>query len=579
MISYFKYTNGEAFLLNKFPYTGFFTVIDGKAYTGKIKDDNSEELTPKKTFIADFYLKKMEFDNQYGDIEDINPPLGNVFDILDADNIRKFLTDIDNNNSIVFKSLVIANPQILNFDENECHFYGLSSTPAYKPADAMYPKNVFAPIDPFSYFPEWEFLDNIVAGAFLVDSDQSFKYVCSTGYDLITISGSFTNKNILTYKFEDFKTDKEIFQIIYDEYDNKLLIVLEEELKVYDAENFIKCNVLLLIDSIKLENTIRWNIKRKFKDADFKWDQKFFNVTFGNNFRVSVLNGVLVFWKKYSSTIVATINIKDKYNIKNVIGLDMRFEDDYMVLLHKDGSTFKVTFFDISDIDNTIKTTDITNLKGTKNYQVGFFPSDSNIFILSNDKEYQMRFISNPENAVAKMREKNLKYYNPTWSKTFQFFKDSIFRWNSSKMESNSYNNYINTVISKNNKNYYLLHNSGRIYALKQNIENIYESAVDLNTEKTFDGLNCSNSSLGLLLNKIISSILKDILVLYNNSKNSYLIDIDEVFIQSIEEIAYDNNNLYINGNETFNIIPIQRILTLLIDLQKKLIAKISSKT
>ena len=35
MISYFKYTAGESFTLNGDDYSGFFTVVNGSAYTGK----------------------------------------------------------------------------------------------------------------------------------------------------------------------------------------------------------------------------------------------------------------------------------------------------------------------------------------------------------------------------------------------------------------------------------------------------------------------------------------------------------------------------------------------------------------
>jgi hypothetical protein len=56
MISYFKYTNGDAFTLNDVDYSGFFTIVDSVAYTGKVKDSNSELLTPKQNFISNFFL-------------------------------------------------------------------------------------------------------------------------------------------------------------------------------------------------------------------------------------------------------------------------------------------------------------------------------------------------------------------------------------------------------------------------------------------------------------------------------------------------------------------------------------------
>ena len=82
MITYFKYTNGESFTSNGIDYSGFFNVDNGIAYTGKTKDQFSEELTSKNNFSSEFYLRKLEFDNQFDSIQRITPYFTNAFDVL-----------------------------------------------------------------------------------------------------------------------------------------------------------------------------------------------------------------------------------------------------------------------------------------------------------------------------------------------------------------------------------------------------------------------------------------------------------------------------------------------------------------
>ena len=52
MISYFKYTAGEAFTLDGENYAGYFNVENKKAYTGKTRTASSQPLSAKNTFLA-----------------------------------------------------------------------------------------------------------------------------------------------------------------------------------------------------------------------------------------------------------------------------------------------------------------------------------------------------------------------------------------------------------------------------------------------------------------------------------------------------------------------------------------------
>lgn len=562
MKSYFKYTNGEAFTLNDVDYVGFFNVDDdGNVYTGKTTTSTSELLIPKSSFIADFYLNKMEFDNQYNAIEDIIPAYVNVLDILNKEEMDKIFNTINKNNLLVFKSLIINNPAIINFDDNKCHYYGLSSTPIDMRADdVMVGKNVISHIDPFRYSPEWGFLENIKHGCFLVKSDQTFKYLCTTGKDIIILKGSFDDKTYIEYTIENLEDSKEVLQIHYDEYENKIILIINDEILFYDASNFIECDNLILIDSIKLENNSNLT----------------YSVKFGNNYRTTLKGSLLYIWNKYSNDIITTIDL-EKLGISNILNFQIRTIDDYITILHENNG-FNITFFDSLDVENTLKNYKIEELDVSENYRITFSDFDSNIIFLNSKDQTQTRLISNPTYPVGQMRKNILKYPRGyKWGDTYQKFDNSVIKWNTNTRDSNLYKNYNFNTITRSNINYMLLHNSGRLYTLKQNISNFYQSAIDIDTEKYFKGITCSDNSFGLFFNKNISYILKDMLNLYTKSTNYYVIEKNDVIFNKLGEITYEIDNLYLNGNETINILTINRILNLVNNLQKKLLSNLIS--
>ena len=590
MTSYFKYTNGEAFTLNNVDYRGFFNIVDEKAYTGKNKTDLSEELSPKETYISNFYLEKMEFDNQYESIDDITPTYSNVFDVLNKTQLDSIFNKINKNNLIVFKSLTVNNPKIINFDENNSHYYSLSSSPLDEGgADTMFGKKYVSHSEHFSNFPEWEFLDRIKLGEFFIKSDQTFKYLCSTGTDLIIIKGSFEDENYIEYTIEDLEIPQEVYQIHYNENENKITIIINDEMKIYDAINFIECDKFILIDSIKLYDVesiiLKWSLERKFSDTFGKFNKRFYNVNpnptefmkFGNNYRISLMNDMLYFWNKYDMNVIFNMEIT-KYNISNILSLDIRDVDDYVGILHKDESNFKVTFFDPLDVDNTIKTQIISEFDESDNYRMSFSKFDSNLWFLNSTTQGQTRLISNSSYPIGRFRDYNLKYFQKmAFGTTYQKFGDSIIKWNTNTSKANFYNNLMFMSSSKSNKNYIFLHNDGRLYPLAQDIKKYYEHSIDLNTVKYFNGMRCGDVSFGLFFNKNISSILKDILNLYTKATNSFMLNKSDVFLKKIDEISYEVDNLYMNGNESVNIVTTQRIFNLLTNLQKSLIANLIS--
>ena len=588
MISYFKYTSDSAFTLNGIDYAGFFNVEEGVAYTERKKSATSEILVPKNTFISDFYLNKMEFDNQFNSITEASDITANVFDVLNKVEMKRLLSIINQNNLIVFKSLIVNNPQIINFTENDSHYYGLSSTIVdMRNDDLMLGKKNISHIDPFRYEIEWAFLEKIKYGALFVKSDQTFKYLCSTGFELYTLKGSFTDEGYIEYSVQELEFSEEVYGIDYDEFENKITIVVLGDLKVYDAVNYIECDTLILVDSIKLGDVdseiLTWGTQKAYKNLIGKWGRAFYNILgystefirFGNNYRTSIEGDNLTLRNKYSTDKIVDFNL-ESLGIDQLLDVNIRVIDDCVLILHKKSEKFHVTFFDPLDIENSLFDREIFEFNDSDNYRISFSTYDSNVFYLNSTMQSHTRMISNPTYPVGQMRENNLKYVKKeTFKNYLQKFGDGVLKWNTETTDSNFFTNYMFDSITKSDKNYMFLLNSGRIYPIRQNILNSYLSSVSLDLVKTYDGIRCSDTSFGLFLNKTISYILKDILTLYTKAINSYSIGKNDVFLNKIQEITYDTNNLYMNGNETINILSLQRILTLLTDLQKQLVANL----
>lgn len=589
MITYFKYTNGESFTLNGVDYSGFFNVENGIAYTGKRKDQFSEELISKNNFSSEFYLKKFEFDNQFDSIQDITPYFTNSFDILNKNELDKIFDKINTNNLIVFKSLVINNPQIVDFDENDCHFYGLSSTiKDERNDDIMVAKNVVTHIDNFNYSDEWKFLENVKYGDFIVKSDQKFKYLCSTGKNLITVNGSFDDMSLLTYNIQELNFGEEIYGIKYDEFENKINIIVNGVINIYEGLNYIECENLILVDSIKIGDvetiSLKWSVEKTFSNAFGHFNDKFFNINsnnvkfmkYGNNMRTIIDGGILYLWNKKSNVLLVKINLSD-YDIENVIAIDIRDVDDFVIILHKKENKYQISTFDPYAIDATFLNHEIYDLNDD-NYEVVFSTYDSNIFYIKGINGVETRSVSNPSNTASNFKKFNLKYPpNYLFGNTYQKFGNTPIKWNTNRMNANNFYNIIFNEITKSNKNYTLLHNSGRLYALKQPILDNRYTAIDDDTTKNFRNITCGDHSFGLFFNKNLLNILKDVMVLYTKASNSYNFKKDDVLLNTIRNIDYDLNNLQVNGNESVNTTTMQRIFTLITEIQQKLIANLTT--
>ena len=514
------------------------------------------------------------------------------------------------NTSISFQN----HPTIYNFINNDVKFYGLT-----KAGHMGKFTNSVVNSPPFTKNPDWGFLDYITVGSFVVDSYENFKYLCSTGEKDRIISGNFSNDDPLENIYEKslrplgydphFNSDHN-YGIYNDPERVRMLIVNNDFINIYDASNYATCDNLILVDSIALKKTktteLVWGATDiTFGDSDFTFSSRYCIenpnnpkfIKFGNKLRTSIDGEILNLYNKYSSEVIESISLKSQ-DIDDVLDVDIRYGDDYIIILHKKGDDLYLWQSDsgltdvmnhklesyISDLDyasfleadnTTYYLNDGTGYQ-TSPITITFSDTDSNIFYVNNHRECHTRHLTNPSYPVGRLDSSELFYAGRfIWGETIQQYQFFDFIWNSGHDTdpSNMYNNILTTHLNKNDKMYTLLHNNGRLYTINQPNVDRYFNNISLNLEKNYTGTVCSNSSIGIFFNTNIKNLIKDTLNIMNKSSASFEIHEREVLAQTLENYTTDSKNLYINGNETINIIALQRIFLTIHQIQSKLLS------
>jgi hypothetical protein len=591
MITYYKHTDGESYILNGNDYVGFFNITNGVASTNKLSSFDSFPLTSKNNIIAEIYNGKYEFDTTYNHLPIITPFYSNVFDLLDTQGMSKMVTTINSNNLTCYKGLILGNPTVFKYEETDGRFYGFKSVDDVIEESVKYNDLYRGNIDTFSSIPTWSFLDNIISGEIMVDSFENFKYICTDGENDYVLTGSFSSTEGLTllhvkHNINESSPDY-TYSIHHDSDNSKFLFVKSSYIEVYDASNYDECDKLLLVDRIPLlPSQFKFNIWNIFDASPNKntttWNSRYqlFNsnnpkfIKFGKNLRSIIQNNTLHLFNKYSTDIIQTISLSN-YDITEILALDIRTIDDYIGILHKKDEIMYISFFDSTNIANTIKTYNIFSIKYKPDIKIKFSDIDSNVFYTQTSTEYHSRYVSTPEYPSGRLEFCDLQYpYGLIWNKTAEKYNLIPQKWDTKSKKSNNYNNLVISHLFTNNKMYMLLHNIGRIYALQQQPNDRFLNSVPLDLKKYFNELSCSQSSIGLYINSELSNLLKDTINIFTNTSSSFTIKELEVIEKQLDNLLFDTNNLYINGNETLNALVFQRITTTITDLQNKLLPK-----
>ena len=565
MISYYKYTKGEAFTINDVDYVGFFNVIDGKAYTGKTKTNLSQELVPKQTFISEIYLKKLEFDSNYNQNVNLSNIIQEKFDIFTKTNLEKTIDIINLNNLNIYKSLILENPNFLKLSTSNSFFYGLSST--YSDIrnddyddDGIGGKTVYTQIDPFEYDGYWGFLDKITKGSFVVNNNDEFTYYCTDNINIYTVKGSFINPS-KKLTFGIGSTNNFVKSVVIDDIDLNIFEIKDNSIDLYEYEPYVNCGSLLKKDEIILQKNLLF-------------------VKIGNSIRLEITKDDFYIKNKYSNDIFYKTDI-NTLSLGTVLNCQVRMIDDLIAIVSNDNNKFYITYIDPEFPEQIVNKFELLYFEDL-NFDLSFSDVDSNIIIFTFKTYAQKRFINNSKYPASTSNNlinsnTNFKYLKDYYwnNNTLLYNFSNIIKWNSNSLKSNSYNNILINSKTIGKFTYTIVHNIGRIYVIKTPLgenDKIFKIPKDL--PKSFTTIECSNSSFGLYLNNALKNIVTDTINIFTNNECKIKMSQDgsDLILSELENIKISIENMFFNGNEQLNVSTLNRIFETIIEIQKKLI-------
>jgi hypothetical protein len=499
----------------------------------------------------------MEFDNNAEYISAINSKnYTNAFDILNKEDFQKLLATVDENNLRIFKSTILPS---INPTSSNLMYYGLSSTDVdMRNDDILTKKRLKAQIDPFSHDSVWAFLDDTKYGVILSEGSDEFTYLGSSGKNIFTMSGNFSDDselNLINYR--DL-VDEEISGIFYDDNDSKILIRYNSNVIVYEANSLRRCAVEISTENIILEGV--------FENSE--------KIKFGNNFKLTELNNTLYIENKFSSETQIRVDLTT-YDCISAIDYDIRNVDDYIAVIFASLSGNKILFVDPTDTTEVL-IYELNDFDADNDSKVSFAKFDSNVVILNNSTETQYRAISNMGHPLSRSKHSNFGYLDSyTFGNTKQKWNLSFLKWNSNNLKSNNYNNLLFSSNSDNYYTYNMFHNIGRLYPIKVDNFDNYIYTINPKLEKTYTGISCVESSVGIFFNNTINNILKDSLNIYNQTVGHYEFIDGDYIIEESKDFVINPEDLSINVNETINVIAIQRIFSKIIRIQETVLGQV----
>jgi hypothetical protein len=149
-------------------------------------------------------------------------------------------------------------------------------------------------------------------------------------------------------------------------------------------------------------------------------------------------------------------------------------------------------------------------------------------------------------------------------------------KWNSNSLKSNSYNNILIDIKNIGSVTYSIIHNVGRIYVIKKSAtEDFKIFKIPKNLPKSFNAIECSNSSFGLYLNNSLKNIVTDTINIFTNNECKIKLSQDgsDIITLELENIKISIENMFFNGNEQLNVSTLNRIFETIVEIQRKLIS------
>jgi hypothetical protein len=203
--------------------------------------------------------------------------------------------------------------------------------------------------------------------------------------------------------------------------------------------------------------------------------------------------------------------------------------------------------------------------------QLDFSEEDSNIFYIKSGLKIQSRFISDPHQISGDSTGKGFLYLRDyIYNTTVEKYDKIQIKYNSNALLSNSFNNVVYDIRQLGGYQYYMIHNIGRLYVSKSlPSDSFYNALIDIGLSKTYTGASCLSNSIGQTLNAVLSNIIQDTLTIYSMARSA--IDSDGDFV-ALSDLEFEIKNLQFHGNETVSVTTLQRIFTLIADIQTQIL-------
>lgn len=561
MISYFKYTDGNAFTLDGQDYRGMLNVIDNEAFTGAIYSSSSKILSSKGNFYSSLFLTKENYINAANtSLRDSILPV-NIYprSILTINSLLEIFETLNSNNIKLYKAGLRYDPLYYNIYYRETST--LPSTYCLSAYNSTYkcqrlPLNSLR-IDGENNSDLFTLTKNQEKqGSLFISLSDSFKY-----YNNKVVASGIVNA-LSSITFNTGITDPNFSHeaLSFDKYNELIYQSNDDSFNIFTYDFYSPNNQVYLVDRISTTETS--TVTNKFNSA------------YGSNYRSVIVTDQGLFKIEIYSLkdfkLLKTLT-PELLKLNAISKIAQRFEDDLLVVLGYRNNELILQTYDIVDLllyDTVLSEISITNTSGSIESNPDFielsnFDSDIIFFKYysgSGLSSIQFRSLTSSRSPLVTYSFENLSINSAQVNNVINEINQNIQTTNNIAFKkdvqeildikfypTDSINNIIFTSDFFRTDNYSL-------------IDNI----VPLSLKQNYTSNNISDNSLGLTLNSLFKSIIQDTITLYYIFSQKFTTGVNQpTYLSDLE-----TNDFYLYGNESINVSVLNRVLKRIYDVQ-----------
>lgn len=570
MISYFKYTNGEAFTLDGVDYRGMVNVKGDTAYTRAMYGTDSKLLSSKESFMAASILNRSNFD--YTSESNLSKTLSSIEvyprSILNINTITGILDTLNKNNIALYSAGVCYDQNYFNLLFKTLDT--LPTTYCLSAYGSMF-NNVPIPLYKIPFDVSGLVLYGVdspvnARNSLFVASSGSFKYYNNGGL----ATGSLTTSTVPTFSTGLQSTQDFAHKYLnYDMYNSVIYQTNSSNFSIFTYNYKSASNVIALED--------------KIDSSSMGITTGQLNSSYGKNYRTVIAMSLgaytLEVYKVRSSKLLRSFNPGD-LGLDNIILLSQRFEDDILLIYGTKNDAYVLVVCDIPTLVNSGQILSINNINGIVANLIELSPFDSDIAIFKTFagdgtlSSLEFRSITHPLEPITTYESGTLVPIR---------VNDIIEQIN---VNVNACNDYVlgSVVASKVNDiafNVSETVNSVIIYndSIVTNTNNIFAPIQPLTLHQNYSTSVISDSSIGLTINNALKTIIQDTLsIYYHYTKRKQFSN--SVSTGNVPTMLKDvtTDNLAIYGNEGINVSVLNRVIKKVLQLQQYLGSSIDTK-